>query len=77
MYAAELYNVKTDETTDLFVDALIQKTGLMSCADTRIARLSGGQRRRVLSGCTFEAARRPLPGPNLQVALTQRLHLTS
>jgi ABC-type multidrug transport system ATPase subunit len=47
MYAAELYNVKTDETTDLFVDALIQKTGLMSCADTRIARLSGGQQRRV------------------------------
>ena len=47
MYAAELYNVKTDETTDLFVDALIQKTGLMSCADTRIERLSGGQQRRV------------------------------
>ena len=46
-YAAELYEVanKTDIAT--VVDEIIEKMGLGVCADTRCARLSGGQRRRL------------------------------
>ena len=47
-YAAELYDItENKEATELLVNDLIQKTGLMSCADTKVARLSGGQQRRL------------------------------
>ena len=47
-YAAELYDItENKEATELLVNDLIRKTGLMSCADTKVARLSGGQQRRL------------------------------
>jgi len=45
-YAAELYAVDSKKT----VEDIIKKMGLISCADTRNARLSGGQRRRLSIG---------------------------
>lgn len=46
-YAAELYEVaEKDEISDI-VGEIIGKMGLHVCADTRCARLSGGQRRRL------------------------------
>eukprot|EP00538_Stauroneis_constricta_P011077 CAMPEP_0119551744 /NCGR_PEP_ID=MMETSP1352-20130426/4913_1 /TAXON_ID=265584 /ORGANISM="Stauroneis constricta, Strain CCMP1120" /LENGTH=649 /DNA_ID=CAMNT_0007597857 /DNA_START=239 /DNA_END=2188 /DNA_ORIENTATION=+ len=47
MYAAGLYDVGTTETIPDIVDDLINKMGLTVCADTRCARLSGGQKRRL------------------------------
>ena len=47
-YAAELYDLTENKaSTELLVDELIRKTGLVSCADTKVARLSGGQQRRL------------------------------
>jgi ABC-type multidrug transport system ATPase subunit len=49
-YAAELYEVAAKEDVDAIVNEIIQKMGLNACADTRNARLSGGQRRRLSIG---------------------------
>eukprot|EP00541_Cyclophora_tenuis_P013819 CAMPEP_0116549230 /NCGR_PEP_ID=MMETSP0397-20121206/4761_1 /TAXON_ID=216820 /ORGANISM="Cyclophora tenuis, Strain ECT3854" /LENGTH=634 /DNA_ID=CAMNT_0004073937 /DNA_START=552 /DNA_END=2456 /DNA_ORIENTATION=- len=46
-YAAELYEVAEKKDIALVVDDIIEKMGLDSCKDTRCARLSGGQRRRL------------------------------
>jgi ABC-type Mn2+/Zn2+ transport system ATPase subunit len=45
-YAAELYAVER-ASLDAVVDSVINKLGLRICADTRNARLSGGQQRRL------------------------------
>jgi ABC-type multidrug transport system ATPase subunit len=49
-YAAELYAVAAQEDMDLVVDDVIDKMGLRICAETRNARLSGGQARRLSIG---------------------------
>lgn len=49
-YAAELYNVAAAEDIDAVVDEIISKMGLTICRDTRNARLSGGQARRLSLG---------------------------
>jgi ABC-type multidrug transport system ATPase subunit len=49
-YAAELYAVAAQEDIDLVVDEVIDKMGLRICAETRNARLSGGQARRLSIG---------------------------
>jgi ABC-type multidrug transport system ATPase subunit len=49
-YAAELYDVAAKEDIDAVVDEIVQKMGLDVCVDTRNARLSGGQRRRLSLG---------------------------
>lgn len=46
-YAAELYEVSDKTGISAIVDGIITKMGLDICADTRCARLSGGQRRRL------------------------------
>ena len=47
-YAAGLYDVSDSrENTAIVVDEIIEKMGLNGCADTRCARLSGGQQRRL------------------------------
>ena len=46
-YAAELYEVADKKDVGVVVDDMIAKMGLESCKDTRCARLSGGQRRRL------------------------------
>lgn len=51
LYAAELYHVAPDATASAqIVDEIIDKMGLRICADTRNARLSGGQARRLSIG---------------------------
>lgn len=51
MYAAELFQVgETRAETTSLVDEVIQKMGLETCSDTRNARLSGGQQRRLSIG---------------------------
>jgi ABC-type multidrug transport system ATPase subunit len=47
-YAAELYAV--GDGIDNVVDTIIDKLGLRICCDTRNARLSGGQQRRLSLG---------------------------
>ena len=47
MYAAELYEVADKGDVGTVVDDIISKMGLDTCKDTRCARLSGGQRRRL------------------------------
>jgi ABC-type multidrug transport system ATPase subunit len=42
--------VASAEDLDVIVDEIINKMGLVSCADTRNDRLSGGQRRRLSIG---------------------------
>jgi ABC-type multidrug transport system ATPase subunit len=49
-YAAELYDVASKDDIDGVVDEIINKMGLNVCSDTRNARLSGGQRRRLSIG---------------------------
>lgn len=50
-YAAELYQVGSNHVDmENIVDEIIQKMGLVTCAETRNARLSGGQRRRLSIG---------------------------
>jgi ABC-type multidrug transport system ATPase subunit len=49
-YAAELYDVADAENIDPVIEEIITKMGLNSCADTRNASLSGGQRRRLSIG---------------------------
>jgi ABC-type multidrug transport system ATPase subunit len=49
-YAAELYDVVVKEDLNAVVDEIIAKMGLDVCADTRNARLSGGQMRRLSLG---------------------------
>jgi ABC-type multidrug transport system ATPase subunit len=47
-YAAGLYDVSDSrENTAIVVDEIIEKMGLIVCADTRCSRLSGGQQRRL------------------------------
>jgi energy-coupling factor transporter ATP-binding protein EcfA2 len=46
-YAAELYDVAAKKDVSKVVTGVIAKLGLQSCADTRSARLSGGQQRRL------------------------------
>lgn len=46
-YAAELYDVSQKGEVGTVVQSMISKMGLESCADTRCARLSGGQKRRL------------------------------
>jgi ABC-type multidrug transport system ATPase subunit len=47
-YAAGLYHVSSNpKNIPILVDELIDKLGLTICADTRCARLSGGQQRRL------------------------------
>ena len=46
-YAAELYDVSDTSNISNAVDTMISKMGLDTCADTRAARLSGGQKRRL------------------------------
>mmetsp|Transcript_13607 Transcript_13607/g.30908 ORF Transcript_13607/g.30908 Transcript_13607/m.30908 type:complete len:451 (+) Transcript_13607:52-1404(+) len=50
MYAAQLYEVVAKDEEAQFIDEIIEKMGLTSCADTRAASLSGGQRRRLSIG---------------------------
>ena len=50
MYAAELYDVAEPADLETVVDAIIDKMGLRICAETRNARLSGGQARRLSIG---------------------------
>ena len=51
MYAASLFQVAdTYAEMKLIVDETIKKMGLSVCADTRNARLSGGQQRRLSIG---------------------------
>lgn len=47
LYAAELYDVASKEDMAAVVDEIIRKMGLEVCANTRNARLSGGQARRL------------------------------
>ena len=47
MYAASLYDVAHTGDTATAVQNIISKMGLDTCADTRAARLSGGQQRRL------------------------------
>lgn len=47
LYAAELYDVADKAELPTVVDEIITKMGLDVCADTRNARLSGGQARRL------------------------------
>lgn len=47
MYAAELYNVAEKRDVAEIVQTMISKMGLDTCAHTRAARLSGGQKRRL------------------------------
>jgi ABC-type multidrug transport system ATPase subunit len=49
-YAAELYDVAAPADIDSVVNEIIAKMGLKICRDTRNARLSGGQRRRLSLG---------------------------
>lgn len=49
-YAAELYDVATKKDLEPMIEEIIKKMGLVSCADTRNAELSGGQRRRLSIG---------------------------
>lgn len=49
-YAAELFDVASPEDINLVVDEIIKKMGLDICRDTRNARLSGGQKRRLSIG---------------------------
>lgn len=49
-FAAQLYNVAENKDIPLVVEETIQKMGLGICADTRAARLSGGQARRLSIG---------------------------
>jgi ABC-type multidrug transport system ATPase subunit len=49
-YAAELYHVANKKEIPAIVEELIRKMGLTICADTRCARLSGGQQRRLSIG---------------------------
>jgi ABC-type multidrug transport system ATPase subunit len=46
-YAAELYEVADKSSISSLVDETLSKMGLDICADTRCARLSGGQKRRL------------------------------
>ena len=51
LYAAELYHVAPIASAlQQIVDEIIDKMGLRICADTRNARLSGGQARRLSIG---------------------------
>lgn len=47
LYAAELYDVADKADMPIVVNEIITKMGLDVCADTRNARLSGGQARRL------------------------------
>lgn len=49
-YAAELYHVADRSDIPDVVEETIQKMGLATCADTKCARLSGGQARRLSIG---------------------------
>lgn len=49
-FAAELYDVAAKKDLDAIVDEILNKMGLRICADTRNARLSGGQARRLSIG---------------------------
>ena len=49
-FAAELYDVAAKNDLDAVADEIIDKMGLRVCADTRNARLSGGQARRLSIG---------------------------
>lgn len=49
-YAAELYDVAAKPDIPEVVQEIIQKMGLAVCAETRCARLSGGQMRRLSIG---------------------------
>lgn len=49
-YSAELYNVAEGSKISSRVDDIIQKMGLNVCSDTKCARLSGGQQRRLSIG---------------------------
>jgi ABC-type multidrug transport system ATPase subunit len=49
-YAAELYDIAAASDVDAVVDEIITKMGLDVCRDTKNARLSGGQRRRLSIG---------------------------
>lgn len=49
-YAAELYHVANTKDIPDVVEENIQKMGLAVCADTKCARLSGGQARRLSIG---------------------------
>ena len=50
MYAAELYDIAEPADLPIVVDEIIDKMGLRICANTRNARLSGGQARRLSIG---------------------------
>ena len=50
LYAAELYEIAAKSDIAILVDEVISKMGLDVCKDTRCARLSGGQRRRLSIG---------------------------
>jgi len=49
-YAAELYDVVDKQDLAAIVDEIVHKMGLDTCKDTRNARLSGGQMRRLSIG---------------------------
>ena len=49
-YAAELYSVAAPKEIPALIEDVIQKMGLGVCADTKCARLSGGQQRRLSIG---------------------------
>ena len=47
LYAAEFYDIASQDHIPVLVDQIIGKMGLDICKDTRNARLSGGQARRL------------------------------